>query len=245
MRTDWARLRAVVLESDDWGLCAWSADDEAWRALAATPAFRSAPGRAYGRSTLESAADVQALLRDPAGVPRRRRRAPRLAGEHHRGRARLRAHRARGLVARRAAAAGAAAAARALGAAGAVRAGGRRDRRRRLVAGAARAHARCPSRPGSAPWPAATPTRAWPSPTSAWCARRWRRAASTTARSRARRARAASSAPARSSRGASAARRSRSARPTTAGTRRSRPTRRGWACGSCRASPGTAAAGPA
>lgn len=61
MRTDWARLRAVVLESDDWGLCAWSADEEAWRALAATPAFRSAPGRAYGRSTLESAADVRAL----------------------------------------------------------------------------------------------------------------------------------------------------------------------------------------
>ena len=61
MRTDWAHLRAVVLESDDWGLCAWSADDAAWRALADTPAFRSAPGRAYGRSTLESAADVQAL----------------------------------------------------------------------------------------------------------------------------------------------------------------------------------------
>ncbi len=61
MRTDWARLRAVVLESDDWGLCAWSADDEAWRALSGTPAFRSAPGRAYGRSTLESAADVRAL----------------------------------------------------------------------------------------------------------------------------------------------------------------------------------------
>ena len=61
MRVDWGRLRAVVLESDDWGLCAWSADDEAHRALAATPAFASPAGRIYARSTLESAADVRAL----------------------------------------------------------------------------------------------------------------------------------------------------------------------------------------
>lgn len=61
MRSDRGRLRAVVLESDDWGLCAWSADDEAHQALAATPAFASPAGRRYGRSTLESAADVRAL----------------------------------------------------------------------------------------------------------------------------------------------------------------------------------------
>lgn len=61
MRLDWGRLKAVVLESDDWGLCAWSADDEAHRALAATPAFAGPAGRLYGRSTLESAADVRAL----------------------------------------------------------------------------------------------------------------------------------------------------------------------------------------
>lgn len=61
MRTDWGRLRVVILESDDWGLCAWSADDEARRALAATPAFASPAGLRYGRSTLESAADVRAL----------------------------------------------------------------------------------------------------------------------------------------------------------------------------------------
>ena len=61
MRPDWGRLKAVVLQSDDWGLCAWSADDEAHRALAATPAFASPAGRVYGRSTLESAADVRAL----------------------------------------------------------------------------------------------------------------------------------------------------------------------------------------
>jgi len=61
VRSEWGRLRAVILESDDWGLCAWSADDEAHRALAATPAFASPAGRLYGRSTLESAADVRAL----------------------------------------------------------------------------------------------------------------------------------------------------------------------------------------
>jgi len=61
VRPDWGRLRAVVLESDDWGLCAWSADDEAYRALAGSAAFASAAGRIYGRSTLESAADVRAL----------------------------------------------------------------------------------------------------------------------------------------------------------------------------------------
>ncbi|HVP15315.1 MAG TPA: hypothetical protein VMS88_07210, partial [Terriglobales bacterium] len=62
MRPDWARIRGVVLQSDDWGLCAWSADDEAHRALAATSSFRSRRGRDYGRSTLESAADVRALV---------------------------------------------------------------------------------------------------------------------------------------------------------------------------------------
>ena len=61
MNPDWARLRAVVLESDDWGLCAWTPDREAWTALAGTPAFRSRAGLRYGGSTLESAADVKAL----------------------------------------------------------------------------------------------------------------------------------------------------------------------------------------
>jgi hypothetical protein len=59
---DWQRLRAVVLESDDWGLCAWVPDAGAHEALAAQPAFRTAAGRRYGRSTLESAADVEALV---------------------------------------------------------------------------------------------------------------------------------------------------------------------------------------
>ncbi|HTR96939.1 MAG TPA: hypothetical protein VMH61_03470, partial [Candidatus Acidoferrales bacterium] len=63
MTVDWRRLKAVVLESDDWGLCAWVADDAAHRALADQPAFRSPAGRRYGRSTLESAADVRALER--------------------------------------------------------------------------------------------------------------------------------------------------------------------------------------
>ena len=58
---DWRRLRAVVLQSDDWGLCAWVPDDRAHRALAGQPAFRTVPGRAYGRSTLETAADVRAI----------------------------------------------------------------------------------------------------------------------------------------------------------------------------------------
>ncbi len=61
MNLDWHRLKAVVLESDDWGLCAWVPDDRAHRALALLPAFRSAAGLRYGRSTLESAADVRAL----------------------------------------------------------------------------------------------------------------------------------------------------------------------------------------
>ncbi len=61
MTLDWTPLRAVVIQSDDWGLCAWSPDDEARRALADTPAFRSPAGLAYGGSTLESAADVRGL----------------------------------------------------------------------------------------------------------------------------------------------------------------------------------------
>jgi hypothetical protein len=62
VRVDWQRLKAVVIESDDWGLCAWVPDREAHRALAAAPAFRTVAGRRYGGSTLESAADVRALV---------------------------------------------------------------------------------------------------------------------------------------------------------------------------------------
>lgn len=61
MNLDWHRLKAVVLESDDWGLCAWVPDEQAHRVLAGQPAFRSEPGQRYGRSTLESAADVKRL----------------------------------------------------------------------------------------------------------------------------------------------------------------------------------------
>ena len=50
-----------MLESDDWGLCAWVPDDRGHRALANQPAFRTAAGLRYGRSTLESAADVSEL----------------------------------------------------------------------------------------------------------------------------------------------------------------------------------------
>ena len=61
MNLDWHRLKAVVFESDDWGLCAWSADEQALRVLADTPAFRTPAGRRYAGSTLESANDVRAL----------------------------------------------------------------------------------------------------------------------------------------------------------------------------------------
>jgi hypothetical protein len=63
MNLDWRRLRAVVLESDDWGLCAWVPDEQAYRVLADAPAFRGPAGRVYGRSTLETAADVEQLTR--------------------------------------------------------------------------------------------------------------------------------------------------------------------------------------
>ena len=61
MNLDWHRLKAVVFESDDWGLCAWSADVQALRVLQDTPAFRTPAGRRYAGSTLESAEDVKAL----------------------------------------------------------------------------------------------------------------------------------------------------------------------------------------
>ena len=65
---DWTRLRAVVIESDDWGLCAWVPDEDAYQALAGTPAWRSDPGRRYGRSTLERAVDVTRLNEVLLGV---------------------------------------------------------------------------------------------------------------------------------------------------------------------------------
>ena len=61
MNLDWRRLKAVVLESDDWGLCAWVPDERAFRSLADTPAWRGPAARAYGRSTLEGADDVALL----------------------------------------------------------------------------------------------------------------------------------------------------------------------------------------
>lgn len=75
MNLDWRRLRAVVLQSDDWGLCAWSPDEQALRVLADTPAFRTPSGRRYAGSTLERAADVNAIsamlaeLRGADGFP--------------------------------------------------------------------------------------------------------------------------------------------------------------------------------
>jgi hypothetical protein len=59
---DWRRLKAVVLESDDWGLCAWVPDEQAYRVLADAPAWRTPAGRVYGRSTLERADDVAKLV---------------------------------------------------------------------------------------------------------------------------------------------------------------------------------------
>lgn len=62
MSLDWRRLKAVVLESDDWGLCAWVPDEQAFRVLADAPAWRAPAGRVYGRSTLERAEDVARLV---------------------------------------------------------------------------------------------------------------------------------------------------------------------------------------
>jgi hypothetical protein len=59
---DWRRLKAVVLESDDWGLCAWVPDEQAFRVLTDAPAWRGPAGRVYGRSTLERADDVARLV---------------------------------------------------------------------------------------------------------------------------------------------------------------------------------------
>lgn len=59
---DWRRLKAVVLESDDWGLCAWVPDEQAHRVLADAPAWRGPTGRVYGGSTLEHADDVAQLV---------------------------------------------------------------------------------------------------------------------------------------------------------------------------------------
>lgn len=61
MTLDWRHLKAVVLESDDWGLCAWVPDEAAHEALAASRAFRDPAARAYTRSTLETAEDVARL----------------------------------------------------------------------------------------------------------------------------------------------------------------------------------------
>ena len=68
MNLDWRRLKAVVIESDDWGLCAWSPDIQAHRVLTGMPAFRTTAGRRYGGSTLESAADMRAMMQLLSGV---------------------------------------------------------------------------------------------------------------------------------------------------------------------------------
>jgi hypothetical protein len=59
---DWQRLKALVIESDDWGLAAWAPDEQAHRVLADMPAFRTEAGRRYGGSTLESVDDVRQLV---------------------------------------------------------------------------------------------------------------------------------------------------------------------------------------
>jgi hypothetical protein len=72
---DWKRMKAVVLESDDWGLCAWAPDLQAFRVLSDLPVFRSPTGRRYGGSTLERASDIKRIagilsqLRGADGFP--------------------------------------------------------------------------------------------------------------------------------------------------------------------------------
>ncbi len=62
MNLDWRRLKAVVLESDDWGMCAWVPDEQAFRVLADSPAWRRPTGQIYGRSTLERVDDIARLV---------------------------------------------------------------------------------------------------------------------------------------------------------------------------------------
>ena len=182
-----ASPQAVVLESDDWGLCAWVPDEQAYRVLAGQPAFRSEAGQRYGRSTLESAHDVQRLaallleFRGGDGCRRcgrrtrswpRRTGAPRAAALRSRIAAARRARRAHGRWQRP-------------GLLVAVR----RAEESGVVGGAARAAS--PARARVAARAAARPARRAPrSSTRVRCASRSRGAASTTRPSRARSARA-------------------------------------------------------
>src|SRR5207247_10229390 len=60
----WCRRKAGGAGSDGRGVCAGVPDDRAHRALANQPAFRTGAGLRYGRSTLESAADVAVLAQE-------------------------------------------------------------------------------------------------------------------------------------------------------------------------------------
>ena len=63
-KIDWKKKRAILFHSDDWGLCAWSADLEASRRL------ERIYQRCYGlvglkwcRTTLEDTGDMESLFR--------------------------------------------------------------------------------------------------------------------------------------------------------------------------------------
>jgi DNA-binding transcriptional ArsR family regulator len=59
---DWRRLKAVVLESDDWGLCAWVPDEKAFRALADRTRLRIVNLLARGSLCV---CDIQRILGQP------------------------------------------------------------------------------------------------------------------------------------------------------------------------------------
>ncbi|MFO7948428.1 MAG: hypothetical protein R6V19_16620 [Armatimonadota bacterium] len=64
MTIDWAKRKAVVIESDDWGICAWAPDREALQAVRQIDAvqeyLQSLPGWVDG--SLETPADLERLF---------------------------------------------------------------------------------------------------------------------------------------------------------------------------------------
>lgn len=62
-RPDWRKIKAIVFQSDDWGFCGWSPDQEAYQQLKDIyyKAYRE-KGLELGKSTLEAPEDMERLF---------------------------------------------------------------------------------------------------------------------------------------------------------------------------------------
>ncbi|MDI6808028.1 MAG: hypothetical protein QME66_03480 [Candidatus Eisenbacteria bacterium] len=61
-KVNWKKHRAIIFESDDWGMAAWTPDSAAYKRLLPLGVYAGPEGKDYALSTLENARDLDRLF---------------------------------------------------------------------------------------------------------------------------------------------------------------------------------------